>query len=192
MKLQHISFCLCLLSAMTLTKVADADTNYGKKIPTTSEVIEALSSECVGKCRKIDMSGLEPAKNRTQTKQKSQFASKTGNEIAISMEILFGYKSVELTDAAKAQLNPVGEAFASEKLQHLDFVFEGHTDAIGGYAYNKSLSEKRAASVKQYLVDSFNINPSRVRIIGKGKMDLLDPANPDSEVNRRVRIIAIK
>ena len=108
------------------------------------------------------------------------------------MEILFGYNSAELTDAAKEHLKPVGEALASEKLQNLDFVVEGHTDAIGGYAYNKNLSEERAASVKRFLVDTFHIEPSRIQIIGKGKSDLLDPKNPDSEVNRRVRIIATK
>jgi outer membrane protein OmpA-like peptidoglycan-associated protein len=108
------------------------------------------------------------------------------------MEIFFGYKSAELTDLAKDYLKPVGEAMASEKLQNLDFVVEGHTDAVGGYAYNLNLSEERAASVKRFLVDTFHIEPYRIQIIGKGKSDLLDPKSPESEVNRRVKIIAKK
>ena len=80
----------------------------------------------------------------------------------------------------------------SDELHNLDFVVEGHTDAIGGYAYNKKLSEERAKSVKNFLVNQFHIEPSRIRIIGKGKTDLLDPKNPESEVNRRVRIVATK
>jgi outer membrane protein OmpA-like peptidoglycan-associated protein len=186
---------------MALTKIAYADEiNFGKKIPSANQVIDALSpvtdnpdgagsEKHIGKSRSIDMSGLKAPQTQANPKQRRQTSHK---EIAMSMEILFGYKSAELTDAAKEQLKPVGEAFASEKLQNLDFVVEGHTDAIGSNTYNKSLSEKRAASVKQYLVDTFHINSSRMQIIGKGKSDLLDPMNPDSDVNRRVRIIATK
>ena len=63
---------------------------------------------------------------------------------------------------------------------------------MGGQAYNKTLSEERAASVKQFLVNGFNLDPTHIQIIGKGKSDLLDPNNPASEKNRRVRIIARK
>jgi flagellar motor protein MotB len=32
----------------------------------------------------------------------------------------------------------------------------------------------------------------QIKTVGKGKRELLDPRNPESEVNRRVSIIAIK
>ena len=44
----------------------------------------------------------------------------------------------------------------------------GHTDRIGSDAYNQKLSERRAASVKQYLV-SKGIDANRVYTEGKGK-----------------------
>ncbi len=198
MKTQYIVF--CLLGVVALTKFAYAgETDFGTKTPTASQVIDALNpatdnsddaSVPVSKSRSIDMSSLLPSKAKTTPKAKK--AHKGDSEVALSMEILFGYNSAELTAAAKDQLKPVGEAFVSEKLQNLGFVVEGHTDAIGGYAYNKKLSEERAASVKQFLVDTFNIDASRMQVIGKGKSDLLDPKNPGSEVNRRVRIIARK
>jgi outer membrane protein OmpA-like peptidoglycan-associated protein len=181
------------LSLMALTEIAFADDiNFGKTTPSTNQVIEALSPDIneatenpKAKSRSIDMSNLGAL-------PKSNKAHKTNAPAALSMEILFDYKLAELTDVAKNQLKPVGEALASEKLQNLNFVVEGHTDAIGGYAYNKTLSEERADSVKRFLVDSFHIEPSRIHIIGKGKNDLLDPTNPASEVNRRVRIVATK
>jgi outer membrane protein OmpA-like peptidoglycan-associated protein len=113
-------------------------------------------------------------------------------EAALSVELIFGYNSAELTDSAKQQLKPIGEALSSGKLQILNFVIEGHTDAVGSQTYNKTLSEQRAASVKQFLVDIYKLDEAHIQVIGKGKTDLLDPNNPDSEVNRRVRIIAIK
>lgn len=191
---------------MALTTIAYADEiNFGKKTPSAAQVIDALSpatdhpadaadsEKQTGKSRSIDMSRLKAPQTKTNSKQKNPMTGhKADSDMALSMEILFGYKSAELTDAAKDQLKPVGKAFASEKLQHLNFVVEGHTDAIGGHAYNKNLSEERAAAVKQFLVDTFHIDPSRMQTIGKGKNDLLDPTNPSSDVNRRVRIIATK
>ncbi len=204
MKTQHLLF--FLLGIMALTKITYADEiNFGKKTPSTNQVIDALSPnganpddavyeddiKHIGKTRSIDMTNLE-ATPKAKKKPKSKMplaAHKASAKKALSMGIVFRYNSAELTDEAKNQLNPVGEALASEKLQNLDFVVEGHTDAIGSYAYNKILSEERAASVKRYLVDTFQIKPNRIEITGKGKSDLLDPKNPGSEVNRRVRII---
>jgi outer membrane protein OmpA-like peptidoglycan-associated protein len=199
MKTQHLLF--FLLGIMVVTKIAYAqDINFGKQKPSTNQVIDALSpddtedeggTKQIGKSRSIDMSNLEatPKASKKKVKKSINTAIRKSNTKALSMQILFGYNSAELTAAAQDQLKPVGEALASEKLQNLSFVVEGHTDAIGGYDYNKSLSEERAASVKQFLVDMYHINPSRIQIIGKGKSNLFDPKNPASEVNRRVRII---
>jgi outer membrane protein OmpA-like peptidoglycan-associated protein len=206
MKTQLLKF--SLLGIIALTKIAYAEEiNFGKSKPSTNQVIEALDPDKsndtdyegdikqIGKSRSIDMSDLNATPKTDKKKLKKTIrkaVQKANTEAALSMEILFGYNSAELTALAKDQLTPVGEALVSEKLQNLHFVVEGHTDAIGGTAYNKSLSEERADSVKRYLVDTFHIEPSRIRIVGKGKSDLLDPKNPDSEVNRRVRIIATK
>src|SRR5262249_48911473 len=45
---------------------------------------------------------------------------------------------------------------------------EGNTDAKGSTKVNKTLSEKRAESVKKYLIKSFNIPESRFQTIGHG------------------------
>jgi len=200
---------------MALTKIACAeDINFGKNPPSTQQVIEAFKPAAakpddeaidndyegdIEQNRKtrstFEMNNLDAspkASNKKLKKTIHQTLRKVSTEVAISQEIYFVYKSAELTDAAKVQLKPVGEALVSDELHNLDFVVEGHTDAIGGYAYNKNLSEERAKSVKNFLVNQFHIEPSRIRIIGKGKTDLLDPKNPESEVNRRVRIVATK
>lgn len=211
MKTQHLLF--CLFGVMVLTNVAYADVNFGKQIPSAADVINALDPAKANqnqnatpedtdyegdvktsKSRSIDMSRLQATPKTTKTKPKKTplVTPHAQTEAALSMEIIFGYNSAELTDTAKEQLKPVGEALASGKLSNLSFVVEGHTDAIGGDAYNKTLSEQRAASVKSFLVTTFNLPSTQIQIVGKGKSDLLDPAHPDSEVNRRVRIIARK
>jgi len=111
---------------------------------------------------------------------------------ALSLQINFAYNSADLTAESKGQLNPVGEALASDALNKLNFEVEGHTDAVGSEVYNNKLSDERAASVKEYLVNKFGISAKQISASGKGKSGLLDPSHPDSEVNRRVRIVASK
>ena len=72
-----------------------------------------------------------------------------------------------------------------EKL--LPFVIAGHTDASGAAGYNRELSERRAETVKKYLVDR-GIDPQRLETIGSGEDDLLLPDNPNDGRNRRVEI----
>ena len=45
----------------------------------------------------------------------------------------------------------------------------GHTDNVGSKQYNLKLSQRRAASVKKYLVDKFNIAPDRLTTEGYGE-----------------------
>jgi len=211
MKTQHLLF--CLFGVMILTNVAYADVNFGKKVPSANDVINALDPSNANpsatpedadyegdvkkdNSRSIDMSKLDARPSTTKPRPSKPkpipMPASSNNEAALSMEIIFGYNSAELTATAKEQLRPVGEALASGKLSNLSFVVEGHTDGVGGQAYNKTLSEERAASVKGFLVTAFNLPSTNIQIVGKGKSDLLDPNNPSSEVNRRVRIIARK
>jgi OOP family OmpA-OmpF porin len=68
---------------------------------------------------------------------------------------------------------------------------EGHTDATGPEAYNQVLSERRANSVRDYLV-SRGIDASRLNPVGRGETRPV-ASNSTREgrgENRRVEIIA--
>jgi outer membrane protein OmpA-like peptidoglycan-associated protein len=110
---------------------------------------------------------------------------------SVTMEIMFEYKSDQLTNSAIEQLKPLGEALASEQLRGFSYLIQGHTDIIGSYAYNKDLSLRRAISVKQYLTNNFDFKGKSIDVEGKGKSELADPLNPTSEKNRRVKIIKL-
>jgi outer membrane protein OmpA-like peptidoglycan-associated protein len=180
MKTQHLLFCLFGLMAVINIACAD-EKNVGKGKITAEEAIKALIKP--KPTTELDANG-KPLRTRTIGMSVLQAES------ALSMEIVFDHNSAKLTDTAKEQLAPLGEALASEDLKEQSFIVEGHTDAVGGQAYNKTLSEQRAASVKDFLVSNFKVQSDHIEIIGKGKEGLLDPKNPDSEVNRRVRFVA--
>jgi outer membrane protein OmpA-like peptidoglycan-associated protein len=65
----------------------------------------------------------------------------------------------------------------------------GHTDSTGSDSYNQSLSERRAASVGQYLT-SHQVIPNRVMTMGFGKTKpIASNATPEGrQQNRRVEL----
>lgn len=64
----------------------------------------------------------------------------------------------------------------------IKILLEGHTDAIGTDVYNQKLSEARAESVKNYIIQNGNINPDRIQIIGYGSKKPI--ADNDTDENR--------
>ncbi len=89
-----------------------------------------------------------------------------GEKITVAADALFDFNKATLRTEGKAKLDElVGKAKAI-KLEVILVV--GHTDRIGGDAYNQKLSEKRAAAVKEYLVAK-GIEANRVYTEGKGE-----------------------
>lgn len=69
----------------------------------------------------------------------------------------------------------------------------GHTDAVGSEAARQKISEKRAESVKKYLMDKFNISGDRMTTKGYGSQKpIADNKSKEGRAkNRRVEIRVI-
>ena len=67
-------------------------------------------------------------------------------------------------------------------------VIEGHTDNVGNEAANVKLSQRRAESIKAYLVEKFGINGSRIKAVGYGPSKPIASNATDAgrQKNRRV------
>jgi len=70
-------------------------------------------------------------------------------------------------------------------------VIEGHTDNVGSYNHNMDLSQRRAESVVNYLVDNFGIDRSRLTAKGYGftKPVADNATNEGKQKNRRIEAI---
>ncbi|MBF0468335.1 MAG: OmpA family protein [Desulfamplus sp.] len=64
---------------------------------------------------------------------------------------------------------------------------EGHTDSKGSDVYNQELSQRRAQSVANALIQR-GVDPSRIEVIGYGESQ---PISSDDAMNRRVNIVII-
>lgn len=74
-------------------------------------------------------------------------------------------------------------------LSNSRIVLNGHTDATGSNEYNLELSERRAVSVRHYLLAHFPIEDSRLISIGFGEERLKNTYDPEAAENRRVEIV---
>ncbi len=111
--------------------------------------------------------------------------------LSVNLYVNFAYNSADLTSDARITLDRLGTALRDPRLAAFSFLIAGHTDAKGGVEFNQKLSERRAEAVSHYLVTQFGIAPARLSAKGYGKSQLLDPANPEDGVNRRVQVINV-
>jgi outer membrane protein OmpA-like peptidoglycan-associated protein len=107
----------------------------------------------------------------------------------IDVTIEFDYNSDRIRPDAIASVNELGKALSSDALKGARIVLNGHTDATGTDEYNLSLSDRRAASVRNYLISRFGIPAERLIAIGYGEERLKNAADPQSGENRRVEVI---
>ena len=110
---------------------------------------------------------------------------------SVNLDIRFEFASAALSDEADRQIEALGGALQSERLAGYRIEIIGHTDAIGAEAANQALSEARAASVRQALIEGYGIIADRLVAIGMGESALLENIAEDSAKQRRVEIVAI-
>jgi outer membrane protein OmpA-like peptidoglycan-associated protein len=122
------------------------------------------------------------------TTEREEIATIVKDKPKIDLEINFDYNSANISPKSLPSVQALGRALSNPDLKGSTFIVAGYTDAAGGEAYNQDLSERRADSIKHYLVDKFGIAGTDLVTVGYGKTKLKDPANPLSEVNRRVQV----
>ena len=102
--------------------------------------------------------------------------------------VTFGHNSAELTRAAKIVLNRIS---AIQKTYHADVSLEvaGHTNSLGSDAYNLGLSQRRAESVRAYMV-SRGVEAGNISAKGYGEAEpVADNATKEGQAtNRRVEL----
>ncbi|MCB1532958.1 MAG: peptidoglycan-associated lipoprotein Pal [Alphaproteobacteria bacterium] len=84
----------------------------------------------------------------------------------IGDRVFFGYDRYDLTPEARTLLE--GQANWLNQYSNLNVTIEGHADERGTREYNLALSERRANSVKNYLI-ALGVDPRRLNTIGYGK-----------------------
>lgn len=121
-------------------------------------------------------------------------AQETALEIRIDLpaDVLFDFDKADIRlDAAKAlaQLATIIRAQSKGRAR-----LEGHTDSKGDDAYNQKLSQRRAESVRKWLVEREAIDNARLSTKGWGETKPVAPNDTDAnrQKNRRLQAIVEK
>ena len=113
-------------------------------------------------------------------------AIEASRPLALSLPVPFEFDSADIMASAKPQLDAIAAGIrmlpTAQKV-----VIEGHTDAVGTDLYNESLSQRRAQSVRRYLVTMHGIDAERLEAVGKGEVSPLPGRGPMAGENRRVQ-----
>jgi outer membrane protein OmpA-like peptidoglycan-associated protein len=112
-----------------------------------------------------------------------------GMVITLNGSVLFASNKTELLPSAQVRLNAVAESLTQQDTES-KFVVQGYTDSQGGVAFNQDLSQRRAQSVRDYLV-SRGVAADRVTAQGLGLTSpIADNATAEGRANnRRVEIV---
>ena len=106
--------------------------------------------------------------------------------------IYFATNSDRLRPESTATLEEIGDMLRGHP--DLRIAIEGHTDSDGEEAYNQDLSQRRAAAVKKFLVETYGIAGGRMETAGFGESrPAADNNSPEGkQQNRRVELVRLE
>jgi outer membrane protein OmpA-like peptidoglycan-associated protein len=121
--------------------------------------------------------------------EREEIAEIASTKPKIDLDIQFDFNSANISTTSMPSVQALGKALTDVNLKGSTFVVAGHTDAIGSEGYNQDLSERRADTIKRYLIEKFGIAGTDLVTVGYGKSRPKDPNAPMDPINRRVEVV---
>ncbi len=120
----------------------------------------------------------------------SQATVKSGDKELVIMVLAINLftPAMEISASGKAILDQVGEFL--KKYPDNKAVIRGYTDSVGSEAANKTVSEKRATKVREYLIVNMNLSPAQITATGLGPSQPVatNATEAGRALNRRVEV----
>ena len=160
---------------------------YAQSNPNADQIVKSLTpTDNMGTAtRGIRIGNAPPASGGSA----ASASAAPGPSVSLNIEFTTG--SADLTPAAIQSLDQLGKALGNSTLAAYHFRVEGHTDTVGNPALNKTLSERRAETVVNYLTSKYQIDPSRLTAVGMGENGLLVQTPPETPEARNRRVLVV-
>jgi outer membrane protein OmpA-like peptidoglycan-associated protein len=171
-------------SAQTLTEgdILQSLTTAGGAAQAVNLDVDAIKRDIEERIR------VEGTENAADPPPALQALTKLPN---LTVEIQFDYDSDWILPVSWETVGLMADALHHPLLMGYKFAVIGHTDATGSRQYNLELGQRRALSVREMLVSTFQVDPEMLVVLGFGEEQLRDPQAPDSGANRRVQLLNI-
>jgi outer membrane protein OmpA-like peptidoglycan-associated protein len=181
-----------LAGDLSQQQILDKLVPHAPQILTRSLTMPApeLASAQTGSDHETLIETLRHRGNRSLTLQeREEIAAMAQERPAVDLQIYFDFNSAAISPKAVPQLTNLGNALTQSELKDSLVTINGHTDGKGSDIYNRQLSERRAETIKRYLVDHFQLTAKNLVTVGYGKQKLKDATNPLAPENRRVEVV---
>jgi len=192
---------LCVAMSMTAGLALAADNIVSadqilsalKPKPLTRGLSMAPAQQTDASVQSREVSFIASVRNRKSRSlslgEREQIAEIAATKPKIDLEIQFDYNSANISKTSLTAVQELGKALSNPGLKGSTFVVAGHTDAVGSEPYNLDLSERRADTIKRYLVEKYGLAGSDLVTVGYGETKLKEAGNPTAAINRRVQVV---
>jgi outer membrane protein OmpA-like peptidoglycan-associated protein len=198
---QHLTvFGIALLGAILASGAVRAGATRPLVAPTNPDTAACVPNDQAGtKCPNWNAipekfhpdACISDAKQAGKGKCARWYSYGLAKEVVIRTNLIhFEFDKSRILPSSYPVLNQIVATIQGANVRHV--TIEGHTDSKGSDAYNVSLSDRRAASVREYLSDH-GIQSSEMNSVGRGESEpvaaneINGRDNPEGrDLNRRV------
>ena len=190
-KLRDVGLLLGALSLFVLPMAA----GRAQTAVTAADIVERLGVETSAD---IDVAALRQeaadrvkAKADPQPQKRPPIAPQLSKLPLMRFDVVFDPDSSLIRPASYQLIGSLADALTDPKLRPYRFLIVDHTESAGRRDFNLTLSQRRADSIRDVLVNAFKVSPKRLQSLGLGEEQLQDANRPAAPANARVQIITV-
>ena len=191
-ELRGIALVLGALALLALPTAAPAQTQAAVS---SGDIIEKLAVEAESD---IDLAALKQqaadrikARADAQPQKRPPIAPQLSKLPQIRFNVVFDQDSSLIRPPSYQTIGSIADALTDPKLRPYRYLIVDHVESAGRRDHNLILSQRRAESIRDVLVNTFKVSPKRLQALGLGEEQLQDVNRPASPANARVLLIAV-
>lgn len=182
-----------MLGALALVALP-MTTAWAQTAVTSAEIIEKLAVEAESD---IDPTALKQqaadrikARADAQPQKRPPIAPQLTKLPQIRFDVVFDQDSSLIRPASYQTIGSIADALTDPKMRPYRYLIVDHVESAGRRDQNLTLSQRRADSIRDVLVNTFKVSPKRLFALGLGEEQLQDVSRPAAPTNARVQLVA--
>jgi OOP family OmpA-OmpF porin len=191
MKLRGIGLVLGALALLALPMAA----GQAQTAISSGDIIEKLAVEAESD---LDLAALRQqaadrikARADAQPQKRPPIAPQLAKLPQMRFDVVFDQDSSLIRPASYQTIGSIADALSDPKMRPYRYLIVDHVESAGRRDHNLILSQRRAESIRDVLVNTFKVSPKRLQALGLGEEQLQDVNRPASPANARVQIITV-
>jgi outer membrane protein OmpA-like peptidoglycan-associated protein len=189
---------LVLLAGALPLATAIAPSARAQDAVTRDEIINKLNH--LDAAPTLDIAALRPqvterSKSRGRNEPPPQKRLPIAPELAalptFNVDIQFDPDTPVVRPESYETVGRIADALVQSTMLPYTFLIVGHIESNGRRENNVILSQRRADSIRDILVNTFKISTKRLQTVGLGEEQLLDAARPAAPINQQIQIMTI-